>query len=91
MSKTSTRRRAAVVATSLCIAFAGAAWSGCGDDDEAQKIQDQVNQQLEDAGVDAQEIQDQVEQQLEDAGADAEEIQKQAEEAADKALDDSGY
>jgi hypothetical protein len=90
MSKTSTRRRAAVVATSLSIAFAGAAWTGCGDD-EAQKIQDQVSQQLEDAGVDSQEIQDQVNKQLEEAGTSAEELQKQAEDAADKALDDSGY
>jgi uncharacterized protein HemX len=68
-------RRALTAVAVLGIAATGAAWTGCGDDNE-----DEVNEALEQADEQAQEISDEAEQA-------AEEAQQQAEEATDEALE----
>ena len=71
------RRRALSVVAILGIAATGAAWSGCGDDNE-----DEVNEAIENAN-------DQIQSISEEASQQAEEAQQQAEEATDQALEQS--
>jgi hypothetical protein len=65
-------RRALAGVAVLAIAATGAAWSGCGDDE------DDVNQAIDD-------VQQQAEDAAEEAGGQAEEAQQQAEEQIDEA------
>jgi uncharacterized FlaG/YvyC family protein len=87
------RNRIVAAIAALTIGLTGAAWSGCGgDDDEAQdqvdEIQEQVEKKTEDAGEEAQEqidkAQEQVEKKTEDAG-------EEAQEQIDKAQKQAGY
>jgi ElaB/YqjD/DUF883 family membrane-anchored ribosome-binding protein len=68
-------RRALTAVAVLGIAATGAAWTGCGDDNE-----DEVNEAINEAN-------EQVESISEEAQQQAEEAQQQAEEATDEALD----
>jgi DNA-binding ferritin-like protein len=68
-------RRALTGVAVLSIAAFGAAWSGCGDDNE-----DEVNDAIENAN-------DQIESISEEAQQQADEAQEQADEATDEALE----
>jgi hypothetical protein len=70
-------RRALSAVAVLSIAATGAAWTGCGDDEE-----DEVNEAIEQANEQAEEI-------SQEAQEAAEEAQQQAEEATDEALQES--
>jgi hypothetical protein len=61
------------------LALAGAAWSGCGDDN-ADEAQDQVNEQIDDA-------QKEIDEAADDAGVDADKLQDEIDEQVDEAQD----
>ena len=81
-------RRALTGVAVLAIAATGAAWSGCGDDDEdeAQQAIDEAQEQVDEA---TEEAQQEVEHATEEAEQQAEEAQQEAEEALDEAQQDA--
>ena len=99
------RRRFVAVVASASIALSGAAWAGCGDDED--DVEDAVNEAIEntdeqvqdaiDAGQEqADEIQGEVDEALEENGVDTEDIegqvdkaQEDAQDAIDQALEDA--
>lgn len=63
------RRRVATVAATLSIALAGAAWSGCGSNED--QVTDAVNNALEDANQQADEISPEAQDAIDQASQDA--------------------
>ena len=88
------RRRVAAIAASVAIGLSGAAWAGCGDDED--DVEDAINEAVEAGQDQAEEIQGEVDEALDDAGVDGEDIegevedaQEQAQDAIDEALEDA--
>jgi arabinogalactan oligomer/maltooligosaccharide transport system substrate-binding protein len=93
-------RRALSVSAVLAIAATGAAWSGCGDDndDEASSIIEQANstanealdQASSTANEAAEDAQDQVDEATDNANQAAEDAQNQADQATDDSQSQGG-
>lgn len=75
------RRRILAGLGVLAIAATGAAWSGCGDDDEEQAVNDAIDQAQE-AGEEAEEKANEA---ADDVGQEAEEAADELEQEADEA------
>jgi chromosome segregation ATPase len=83
-------RRALTGIAVLSIAALGAAWSGCGDDeDEVNDAIENANEQIEEATDEAleqaEETQDEVQQQIDEGQEEAQEAQDQAEQQIEDA------
>jgi hypothetical protein len=79
-------RRALTVIAVLGIAAAGAAWSGCGDDD-ADEAEQEIEQAIEEGEEEAEQAGEEAEQQIEEG---AEEAEQQIEEGAEEGGEGGG-
>ncbi len=82
------RRRVATAAATLSIALAGAAWSGCGDD-QADQVTDAASEAIDNAQNQADELSDEAQNAIDDAQQQGQEAQDAAEQAIQDAQQDS--
>jgi DNA anti-recombination protein RmuC len=82
------RQRVAAIVASFSIALAGAAWSGCGDDEEEEAVE-AVNEALDQAEEQADEIGQQAEEAADEAGQQAEDAADEASQALEDAQDEA--
>ena len=84
-------RRALTGVAVLSIAAFGAAWSGCGDDNEDEvneaisNANDQIDEATDEALEQAEETQDEVQQQIDEGQEEAQEAQDEAEQQIEEA------
>jgi uncharacterized protein HemX len=85
-------RRALTAVAVLGIAATGAAWSGCGDDndDDVNEALDNANEQLESISEEAQEQAEEAQEQAEEAGDEALDQAEEAQNEAEQQLEDEG-
>jgi uncharacterized protein HemX len=81
------RHRILVGCAALALGLGGAAWGGCGDDEENDAA-DQIDEAVENANEQAEELSEQAEQEAEEAGEQAEEELDQAQEEAQQQLEE---
>ena len=83
-------RRALTAVAVLGIAATGAAWSGCGDDneDDVSQALDEANEQLESISEEAQEQSEEAQEQAEEAGDEALDQAEEAQNEAEQQLED---
>jgi ElaB/YqjD/DUF883 family membrane-anchored ribosome-binding protein len=82
------RRRVATIVAALSIGLAGAAWSGCGDDD-ADEAQDKINQAVDEAQNEAEGLSDEAQDAIDEAQDQADEAVEEAQDDADDAVQDA--
>ena len=89
--KRSFGRRALTGVAVLAIAATGAAWSGCGDDndDEVSNAIEEANSTASSISEEAQQQAEEAQQQAEDAAADAQDQAQEAQEDAQDAIDEA--
>jgi type IV secretory pathway VirB10-like protein len=84
-------RRALTAVAVLSIAATGAAWAGCGgdDEDEAQQAIDEAQEQVDEAVDEAEQQAEEAEQQAEEAVDEAQQEAEQAEEEAEQQAEEA--